>query len=88
MRYSKTVSGGMDSQYARRLPADLAATTSSPSAPRTGSTKFKVAHPLRSDRLRFTVERSPIVSSGAVTEVELHDTFRLLQDPLSPLTAP
>lgn len=58
----ETVSGGIDSQYARRLPADLAATTSSTSAPRTGSTKFKVAHPLRSDRLRFTAERSLIVS--------------------------
>jgi hypothetical protein len=62
-------------------------TTSSTSAPRTGSTKFKVAHPLRSDRLRFTVERSAIASSCAVTEVEPHDTFRLLQDPLSPPTA-
>jgi SAM-dependent methyltransferase len=40
--------------------------------------------------LRFTVDKvaDRLLSSGAVTEAELHDTVRLLQDPLSPPTAP
>jgi hypothetical protein len=89
----ETVSGGMDSQYGRRLPADLLSHGLTDirtegrmhqiqgGSPRSGATW-----------LRFTLEKvaDPLLASGAVTQVELHETLRLLTDPAfttySPLT--
>jgi SAM-dependent methyltransferase len=93
VRLLETVSGGMDSEYGRRLAADLLSHglidvrtegrvhQIQGGAPRSGATW-----------LRFTVEKvaDRLVASGAITQAELHETLRLLNDPAfttySPMT--
>jgi SAM-dependent methyltransferase len=89
----ETVSGGMDSQYGRRLPADLLrhglldvqaegrVHQIQGGTPRSGSAW-----------LRLTIEKvaQPLLASDAVTQAQLDETFRLLEDPAfatySPMT--
>jgi hypothetical protein len=93
VRLLETVSGGMDSQYGRRLPADLV--THGLIDVRTEGRVHQIqggSPPSGATWLRFTVDKvaDRLLSSGAVTEAELHDTVRLLQDPAfttySPMT--
>ena len=89
----ETVSGGMDSRYGRRLPADLLrhglldvqaegrVHQIQGGTPRSGSAW-----------LRLTIEKvaQPLLASDAVTQAQLDETFRLLEDPAfatySPMT--
>jgi SAM-dependent methyltransferase len=93
VRLLETVSGGMDSQYGRRLSADLISHGLADvqaegrvhmiqgGSPRSGSTW-----------LRLTLEKVThrLVAADAVTPAELDETFRLLEDPAfttySPMT--
>jgi hypothetical protein len=84
VRLLETVSGGMDSQYGRKLPADLLSHglldvrtegrvhQIQGGSPRSGATW-----------LRLTVEKvaDRLVASRAITQAELHETLRLLNDP-------
>lgn len=93
VRLLETISGGMDSEYGRRLPADLLSQglidvqaegrvhQIQGGSPRSGSTW-----------LRLTLEKVAhhLLASDAVTRAELDETFRLLEDPVfttySPMT--
>jgi SAM-dependent methyltransferase len=84
VRLLETVSGGMDSQYGRRLPGDLLSQglldvqaegrvhQIQGGSPRSGSTW-----------LRLTVQKvaQRLLASNTVTQAELDETFRLLEDP-------
>lgn len=93
VRLLETASGGMDSQYGRRLPADLLSQglldvqtegrvhQIQGGSPHSGSTW-----------LRLTIEKVAhrLLASDAVTQAELDETLRLLEDPAfvtySPMT--
>jgi SAM-dependent methyltransferase len=91
VRLIETVSGGMDSQYGRRLPADLVACglvdvhtegrvhQIQGGVPRSGATW-----------LRFTVEKvaDRLLASETVTQAELRETLRLLDDPAFAVYSP
>jgi SAM-dependent methyltransferase len=93
VRLLETLSGGMDSQYGRRLPADLLAhglvdvhTEGRTHQIQGGSSRSGATW------LRFTVEKvaDRLLASGDVSPAELHQTLRLLEDPAfatySPMT--
>jgi SAM-dependent methyltransferase len=94
VRFVEKISGGMDSEYGRRLPADLT---------QAGLVEVQtegLAHLIRGAAadssgatwLRLSIEkvREALVESGSVTEPELDKAVALLGDPgfatLSPLT--
>jgi SAM-dependent methyltransferase len=93
VRLLETLSGGMDSQYGRRLPADLLSHGLADVQAEGRVHQIHGGSPgSGSAWLRLTVEKVAhrLLASDAVTQAELDQTFRLLEDPAfatySPMT--
>jgi hypothetical protein len=93
VRLLETVSGGMDSQYGRRLPGDLLSQGLLDVQAEGRVHQIQGGSPCSgSTWLCLTVEKvaQRLLASNTITQAELDETFRLLEDPgfttYSPMT--